>query len=113
MVLKLDYVVRETSTNMRRNVTLTIAAIVTMAVSLGLFGSAMLIRAGVDSLSSRWQQGVEVVVFVNRNITAEQQDALEKALNDQPEVAEFRFVGNEESEAEYRRLFEDNQAMIE
>ena len=58
MALKLDYVVRETSTNMRRNVTLTIAAIVTMAVSLGLFGSAMLIRAGVDSLSSRWQKGV-------------------------------------------------------
>ena len=32
MALKLDYVVRETSTNMRRNVTLTIAAIVTMAM---------------------------------------------------------------------------------
>jgi cell division transport system permease protein len=113
MVLKLDYVVRETSTNMRRNVTLTIAAIVTMAVSLGLFGSAMLIRAGVDSLSSRWQQGVEVVVFVNRSITTEQKDALETALGKQPEVADFHFVGNEESEAEYRRLFEDNQAMIE
>ena len=80
MALKLDYVVRETSTNMRRNVTLTIAAIVTMAVSLGLFGSAMLIRAGVDSLSSRWQKGVEVIVFVDRKITPEQTDALEKKL---------------------------------
>jgi cell division transport system permease protein len=113
MVLKLDYVVRETSTNMRRNVTLTIAAIVTMAVSLGLFGSAMLIRAGVDSLSSRWQQGVEVVVFVNRNITAEEKTALEGVLDEHPQVDKFHFVDTAESEAEYRRLFEDNQAMIE
>jgi cell division transport system permease protein len=113
MVLKLDYVVRETTTNMRRNVTLTIAAIVTMAVSLGLFGSAMLIRAGVDSLSSRWQQGVEVVVFVNRNITEEERSGLEGVLDEHPQVDKFHFVDTAESEEEYRRLFEDNQAMIE
>jgi cell division transport system permease protein len=113
MALKLDYVVRETSTNMRRNVTLTIAAIVTMAVSLGLFGSAMLIRAGVDSLSSRWQKGVEVIVFVDRKITPEQTDALEKKLEDHPEVADFSFMDTAASTREYKRIFEDNQAMLD
>jgi cell division transport system permease protein len=113
MVLKLDYVVRETSTNMRRNVTLTIAAIVTMAVSLGLFGSAMLIRAGVDSLSSRWQQGVEVVVFVKRDITPEEKSTLQGVLDEHQQVDKWHFVDTAESEEEYRRLFEDNQAMIE
>ena len=113
MALKLDYVVRETSTNMRRNVTLTIAAIVTMAVSLGLFGSAMLIRAGVDSLSSRWQKGVEVIVFVDRQITPEQKQALEDKLGDHPEIADSHFVDDDASRAEYERLFEDNQAMLD
>jgi cell division transport system permease protein len=113
MALKLDYVVRETSTNMRRNVTLTIAAIVTMAVSLGLFGSAMLIRAGVDSLSSRWQKGVEVIVFVDRKITPEQTSALRKKLDDHPEVADWHFMDTKASTEEYNRIFDDNQAMLD
>ena len=72
MALKLDYVVRETSINMRRNVTLTLAAIVTMGVSLSLFGCALLLRFGVDNLSSRWEEGVELILFLNRDVTDEE-----------------------------------------
>ncbi|HMG40860.1 MAG TPA: ABC transporter permease [Acidimicrobiales bacterium] len=112
MALKLDYVIRETSTNLRRNVTLNIAAVVTMAVSLGLFGSAMLLRAGVDALSSRWEEGVEVVVFVQRDISEEAKDTLETDLREHPSVADVRYVDAEESMAEYRRIFENNPAML-
>ena len=41
MAIKLDYVVRETATNLTRNVTLTLASILTVVVSLTLFGSAL------------------------------------------------------------------------
>jgi cell division protein FtsX len=34
MALKLDYVVRETGRNLRRNLTLTLASVLTVAVSL-------------------------------------------------------------------------------
>jgi cell division transport system permease protein len=112
MALKLDYVVRETSTNMRRNVTLNIAAIVTMAVSLGLFGSAMLLRAGVDALSSRWEEGVEVIVFLDRAITDEARDDLEQTLTAHPQVAGVRYMDTEASLEEYRRIFENNPAML-
>ena len=112
MALKLDYVVRETSTNMRRNVTLNIAAIVTMAVSLGLFGSAMLLRAGVDALSSRWEEGVEVIVFLQRDITEEAKDALETELGDHPNVAEVRYMDKDASMEEYQRIFANNPAML-
>jgi cell division transport system permease protein len=112
MALKLDYVIRETSTNMRRNVTLNIAAIVTMAVSLGLFGSAMLLRAGVDALSSRWEEGVEVIVFLERNITDEARDALQAELEGHPNVANVNYMDRDESMAEYRRIFENNPAML-
>ena len=112
MALKLDYVVRETSTNMRRNVTLNIAAIVTMAVSLGLFGSAMLLRAGVDALSSRWEEGIQVIVFLERDIPNETKDALETELKNHPNVASVDYMDTEESMAEYRRIFENNPAML-
>jgi cell division transport system permease protein len=114
MALKLDYVVRETSTNIRRNVTLTIAAIVTMGVSLSLFGSAMLMRAGVANLSTRWEHDVQLIVFLARDITDEQKDALEQAFDDNPEaVSDWFFMNQEESNEEFQRLFRRNQAMLE
>jgi cell division transport system permease protein len=113
MSVRIDYVVRETTTNIRRNITLTIAAIVTMGVSLSLFGSAMLMRAGVGNLSTRWEEGVEMIVFIDREITPEQRDALESALDEHPHIARSRYVNDEESREEFERLFRRNQAMLE
>jgi cell division transport system permease protein len=113
MALKIDYVVRETTTNIRRNITLTIAAIVTMGVSLSLFGSAMLMRAGVGNLSTRWEEGVEMIVFLSRDITDDQREALESALNEHPQVQEIRYVDEDASREEFQRLFRRNQAMLE
>ena len=113
MALKLDYVVRETTSNLRRNVTLTFAAIVTVGVSLALFGSALLLQAGVDNVSARWEDGIELIVFVQRDITEEQTAALTQAFDENPQVDDYDFVDLEESQAEARRLFERNDAMLQ
>ena len=84
--MKFDYIARETFANLRRNVTLTIAAIVTVAVSLSLFGSTLLVRQGVDNVSARWNDGIELIAFLKIDVTAEQRDAIEAALNDNPEI---------------------------
>jgi len=39
MAIKLDYIARETTTNLTHNVTLTITSILTMMISLTLFDS--------------------------------------------------------------------------
>ena len=111
--MKLDYVARETTTNLRRNITLTFAAIVTVAVSLALFGSTLLVRQGVDNVSARWEEGIELIVFLQRNITEEQQTAIEDLLESNPEVADYRFVDVEASHREAERLFARNAAMME
>jgi hypothetical protein len=112
MALKLDYVVRETGSNLRRNITLSLAAIVTVGVSLSLFGSALLLQQGVENVSGRWQNDIELIVFLNRDITEEQQGALEQQLNENPEIERVRYVNEEESREEALRLFERNDAML-
>ena len=87
--MKFDYILRETAINLRRNITLTLAAIVTVAVSLALFGSTLLLRQGVENQSARWQDGVQVLVFLQRTITDEQRTALEKSID----AKLFRRVG--------------------
>jgi cell division transport system permease protein len=111
--VKFDYILRETAINLRRNITLTIAAIVTVAVSLALFGSTLLLRQGVENQSARWQDGVQVLVFLQRNITDEQRSALEDSIGKNPEVDSFRYVDVEESNQEARRLFRGNAAMLQ
>lgn len=111
--MKVDYVVRETLNNLRRNITLTFAAIMTVAVSLALFGSMLLVRQGVDNVSARWQDGIQLIAFLKTDITQEQRDAIEEIIADSPEVKDYDYVDREKSHEEAMRLFERNQAMRE
>jgi cell division transport system permease protein len=109
--VKIDYIARETANNLRRNVTLTIAAVMTVAVSLALFGSTVLLNQGVDNVSARWRDGIELIAFLKTEITPEQRDAIEASLDDNPEVSSVEYVDRDESHAEAMRLFERNEAM--
>ena len=61
---RLTYTLRETYASFQRNVTLTVAAIITSAISLLIFGLTLLIQDGFDNLLQRWEGGVEMIVFV-------------------------------------------------
>ena len=113
MALKLDSVVRETGSNLRRNITLSLAAVVTVGVSLALFGSALLLQQGVENVSGRWEQGIELIIFLKRDITDEQRETLQQQLEENPEIDEVRYVDLEESRQEALRLFERNEAMLQ
>ena len=109
--MKFDYVLRETMTNLRRNVTLTIAAIVTVGVSLALFGSTLLVGQGVDNVSQRWSDGIEVIAFLKSDVTPEQREAIEDFIEDSPEIGSWDYKDLDESREEALRLFERNEAM--
>ena len=86
---RLSYVLRETWASFRRNVTLTVAAIITAAVALLIFGLTLFIQRGFDNLLVQWQDDVEVIVFVKSDADADQQAEIEAALQEQiPAVIE-------------------------
>jgi cell division transport system permease protein len=111
--VKFDYVLRETFANLRRNITLTIAAIVTVAVSLSLFGSTILLGQGVDNVSARWKDGIEVIAFLKADITDEQHTAIEDFLDEQPDIDRWKYVDLDESRDEALRIFERNELMYQ
>ena len=65
MFSRFTYTLRETFAGFKRNITLTVAAIITSAISLLIFGLTLLIQDGFDNLLQRWEGGVEMIVFVN------------------------------------------------
>ncbi len=67
MPVSAGYVSREAATNLWRNRLMTAAAILTVAVSLALVGSALLLKQGASKATVRWQDGVQTIVFVKPN----------------------------------------------
>ena len=64
MPVSADYVVRETASNLWRNRLMTIAAVLTVAVSLSLVGAALLLKQGAAKAEVEWQRGTQVTVWM-------------------------------------------------
>lgn len=86
MPVSLDYVARETAANLWRNRLMTIAAVLTVAVSLSLVGSSLLLRQGVAHATTKWQHGVNVVLFLNPSASAPQKASILQQLHQLPYV---------------------------
>ncbi len=64
VAVSVDYVVRETASNLWRNRLMTIAAILTVAVSLSLVGAALLLRQGSANATGTLERGTQVTVWM-------------------------------------------------
>jgi cell division transport system permease protein len=83
MISRITYVLREMWASLTRNLTLTIAAVVTATVSLFLFGLSLLIQRAFDNQLQRWSGGVEMVVYVNAGAPADQVALIDQTLERQ------------------------------
>ncbi len=72
MPVSLDYVARETGSNLWRNRLMTVAAILTVAVSLTLVGAALLLRQGAANASGEWERGTQVTVWMEPHANAQE-----------------------------------------
>lgn len=113
MALSIDYVIRETAGNLRRNPLMTAAAVLTVFVSLFLVGAALLLRQGVSKATLQWRGGVELSVFMNSDATPGQIDAVRRTLEQMPEVRRFAFVDQEAAFAEFQRMFAGQPDLVE
>ena len=113
MALRLDYFAQETVANLRRNFSLTIASLLTVAVSLALVGAALLLRQGVDNATTRWQGGIEFIVFLQPDVSQEQADAVGRELSDNPDVSDVKFVDKQQAYEEFKLLFRNSPELVD
>ena len=114
---------RETWSGLKRNMAMTIAVIVTMSVSLSLFGVGLLTSMEVDLVKDRWYGKVEISVFLcverstggtcepGKATTDAQRKAIEEALKANPEVKEVFYESKEEAFKEFQRVFKDSPVL--
>src|SRR5205823_6515815 len=87
---------------------MTLAGIMTVAISLFLFGGIMLVSRLVDHGTTRWRHGVELEVFMTVDATQSQVNTVRGALHDAPNVKSFRFLNHEAAYNEFKRIFHNS-----
>ncbi len=107
------YVMRETGQNLWRNILLAVATVVTVGVSLAMFGGFMLFQVAVDSATARWQDGVELIVWMNADADTDEDSSVRNQLDESPGVQRWEYVDREESYEEFREFFEDTPEVLD
>ena len=107
------YVLRETGQNLWRNLLLAVATVVTVGVSLAMFGGFMLFQVAVDSATARWQDGVELIVWMNADAGTAEDSSVRNQLDESPGVERWEYVDREQSYEEFQEFFEDTPEVLE
>jgi cell division transport system permease protein len=114
--MQLTYVFSELGNGLKRNLSMTIAVIVTIFVSLTLVGMGLLLNAQVDKAQEYWGSKLQITVFLcNQNSTTAncvdgeatnaQKKQIEKVLDEHPEVASWRLQSKKEAYEKWRSAY--------
>ena len=110
--MRTDFVVREVMTGLRRNVTMTIAMVLTTAISLGLVGTGLLAVRTIDRTEQLYSDRVEVQVALTTDVSADDTDCtkpicteIRETLENSPLVESVRFESQQQAYERYQELF--------
>ncbi|MEN3269410.1 permease-like cell division protein FtsX [Pseudonocardia sp.] len=110
--MRSDFVVREVVTGLRRNVTMTVAMVLTTAISLALVGTGLLAVRTIDRTEQLYSDRVEVQVTLTSDVSANDTDCsqpicagLKATLENSPLVASVRYENQEQAYERYKQLF--------
>jgi cell division transport system permease protein len=110
--MRTDFVVREVATGLRRNVTMTVAMVLTTAISLALVGTGLLAVRTIDRTEQLYSDRVEVQVALTADVSAADTDCskpvcagLRATLENSPLVSSVRFESQQQAYERYLQLF--------
>ncbi len=107
------YALRETGQNLWRNILLAVATVVTVGVSLAMFGGFMLFQVAVDSATARWQDGVEFIVWMNADTGTDEDAGVRNQLDESPGVQHWEYADRQASYEEFQEFFEDTPEVLD
>lgn len=114
--MQLTYVFSELATGLRRNISMTVAVVLTLFVSLTLVGLGLLLNAQADKAEDFWGDRLQITIFmctdsspttncIDGRATEEQKQQVEQILESSDEVKSWRFEDSEQAYAKWREVY--------
>ena len=113
MAFRVDYLAKETGNNFLRNPSLTIATVLTVAVSLALLGASLLIQRGVEGFNTRFKDDVEFIVWMNAESLPENVEAVRNFLDTTPTVDRAAYINQEATFIEFQEYYSEQPEVLD
>ena len=120
--MRSNFVFQEIWVGLRRNLTMTVALIVVVAISLSLLGTGLLFVKQVDSTRTFWQSKVEISVYLctassanpscHGAVTPAQQAQLQQTLTSMPQVENVTYVSQQQAYTLFKQDFANDQSYV-
>jgi cell division transport system permease protein len=120
--MRSNFVFQEIWVGLRRNLTMTVALIVVVAISLSLLGTGLLFVKQVNSTRTYWQSKVEISVYLctadsantacKGAVTPAQQQQLQQTLRSMPQVQSATYVSQAQAYALFKQDFSNDQSYV-
>jgi cell division transport system permease protein len=114
--MQLRYVFSELGQGLRRNLSMHLAVILTLFVSLTLVGAGALLQQQAKKAEDHWGSQLQITVFLCKDqdenprcageVTDAQKTAIEKVVTGSPEVADWHVESKEQAFQKVKDLFE-------
>jgi len=113
MAINFNYFLKESSSSMRRNMALTLAAIMVTSISLILLGFVgMIVHAGNGLATNLKYRVDEIRVFLKDDVTTEERESLERFIRKMTEVKSVRYISKEQALEDFKNMYKDQADML-
>jgi cell division transport system permease protein len=122
--MRAQFVFHEVWIGLRRNLTMTVALIVVVAISLSLLGTGLLFVKQVDNTRTYWQSRVQLSVYLctdsslggtcakNGPVTAPERANIQNELEQTHDTLSIQYVTQGQAWAQFRREFANNEPIV-
>ena len=122
--MRANFIFSEVWIGLRRNLTMTIAVIVTVAIGMALLGIGLMINAQVSTMKNYWTDKVEISVYLCKKddpfpncknkgaINDEQKGQLRQRIQAMPEVESVQFETQQQAYENFKKQYATNTVML-
>lgn len=122
--MRAQFVLHEVWVGLRRNLTMTVAVIAAVAISLALGGASMLIQKQVGSVKDYWDGKIEVSVFLcvdsspnpackgNTPVPQSEKDQIKQKLQSLPQVERVYYESQQQAYQHFKEKFKNTPEFV-
>jgi cell division transport system permease protein len=122
--MRVQFVLQEIWIGLRRNMTMTISLVITVAIAMALFGTGLLLRQQVAASKSYWYDKIEVSIFLcaktssnpvcqKQDVTDQQRQTLKAQLDKMPQVSNVQYENKQQAYARFKDRFAGSPGFVE
>jgi efflux ABC transporter, permease protein len=111
--MKIRYFMSEACKSFWRNSFMSIASIVTVALSFFILGIFAIMVANLDNFADNLENQVQISVYLKDGLTTEQVMSVGKRLKAFPEVRQIKFTNKDQAMTELKERMKDQPGILE